>query len=171
MVELKPLHRAADAAVENLLDQAFGTDRFTRTAYRVRAGLQPLSSYSFSAWDGDVLVGALQSWPVALAADDGSRHPLIMVGPVAVSPTLQRGGMGKQMMAHLLTIAEDAADCALMLVGDAPYYSRFFGFDTAATSGWRLPGPFDPARLLARPIGGHLPPDLPGLIVGDPQRR
>ena len=171
MVELKPLKCAADADVDNLLDHAFGADRFARTAYRVRAGLSPLAALSFSAWDGDELVGALQSWAVALAGDDDSRHPLVMVGPVAVSPVVQRGGLGKQMMAHMLAIAADAADGALMLVGDAPYYSRFFGFETAATGGWRLPGPFDPARLLARPIGGHLPPALPGMIVGDPQRR
>lgn len=170
MVELKPLNAAQDTDIENLLDQAFGADRFARTAYRIRAGLRPLAALSFSAWDGDALVGALQSWAVALAGDDGSRHPLIMVGPVAVSPLLQRAGMGKQMMTHMLMIAADAADGALMLVGDAPYYSRFFGFDTAATSRWRLPGPFDPARLLARPIGAHLPPGLPGMIIGDPTR-
>jgi predicted N-acetyltransferase YhbS len=36
----------------------------------------------------------------------------------------------------------------MILVGDAPYYGRF-GFTAAKTSTLELPGPYEPARLLA----------------------
>ncbi len=44
------------------------------------------------------------------------------------------------------------ADAALMLIGDPEYYGRFFGFSADHTGEWRLPGPVERHRLLAR---GH----------------
>ena len=44
---------------------------------------------------------------------------------------------------------------ALMLIGDPEYYGRFFGFTAERTGGWRLPGPFEPRRLLA--LGSEVP--------------
>ena len=41
----------------------------------------------------------------------------------------------------------------LMLIGDPEYYGRFFGFTAARTGAWRLPGPFEQRRLLARGDG------------------
>ena len=40
-----------------------------------------------------------------------------------------------------------------MLIGDPEYYGRFFGFSAEATAGWRLPGPVEARRLLARGPG------------------
>jgi predicted N-acetyltransferase YhbS len=36
------------------------------------------------------------------------------------------------------------------MIGDAEYYGRFWGFSAEHTKGWKLPGPWDPARLLVR---------------------
>ena len=41
----------------------------------------------------------------------------------------------------------------MCLIGDPEYYGRFFGFDSARTGGWRLPGPVERRRLLARGPG------------------
>lgn len=161
---------AADAAVEAVLDAAFGADRFGRTAYRVRQGTRALPALSVSAWDGAALIGTLQSWPVALATADGARMPLIMVGPVAVLPERQRDGMGRAMMAAMIDAAERQADAALMLIGDPEYYGRFFGFAADATGAWTLPGPYEQRRLLARPANGHAPAALAGEVVPDPAR-
>lgn len=149
-----PLSAIPPEDVEALLDRAFGTDRRGRTAYRIREGIEAIAELSFAAVDADgALLGSIQCWPVELVGDDGVCTPMVMVGPVAVEPAIQRAGIGKDLMRHML----DAADAshapghdALMLVGDPEYYSRFFGFDAANTCGWRLPGPFEPRRLLAR---------------------
>jgi predicted N-acetyltransferase YhbS len=42
-----------------------------------------------------------------------------------------------------------AGAAPMMLVGDPEYYERF-GFSAQRTGAWRLPGPFEPRRLLAR---------------------
>jgi predicted N-acetyltransferase YhbS len=37
----------------------------------------------------------------------------------------------------------------MVMIGDPEYYGRF-GFEAEGTSGWTLPGPGDPRRLLLR---------------------
>jgi len=157
-----PIDRIDPAAVEALLDRAFGADRFARTAYKVRGAAEAIPTLSLAAVDDGALVGTIQCWPVALAADDGGVHPLVMVGPVAVEPDRQRDGIGRQLMAHALAAAAQAGlDDRLMLIGDPEYYGRFFGFDAARTAAWRLPGPAEPRRLLAR---GAAVPAVAGLL-------
>ena len=151
-------------AVEALLDAAFGTDRFGRTAYRIREGVDAVPSLSFAAVVDGVLIGTIQCWPVAHRAADGTATPLVMVGPVAVRPEVQRGGHGRMLMTHMLNAAETGADGALMMIGDPEYYGRFFGFDADATGEWELPGPFEKRRLLARAVNGHDLPAGAGMI-------
>lgn len=164
MVELLPLSDMAPQAVEDLLDAAFGTDRFERTAYRIRQGMAAVPALSFALCGKDALVGTIQCWPVAHHAPGGAVTPLIMVGPVAVRPDVQRDGHGRTLMTHMLTAAETAADGALMMIGDPEYYARFFAFSAEATGLWELPGPFEKQRLLARAINGHGLPTAPGMI-------
>lgn len=151
-------------AVEDLLDAAFGADRFGRTAYRIRAGVDAVPSLSFALVEDGALVGTIQCWPVAHRAPGGTATPLVMVGPVAVRPDVQRGGYGRALMAHMLEAAETRADSALMMIGDPEYYGRFFGFDADATGAWDLPGPYEKRRLLARAVNGHDLPTGAGMI-------
>ena len=128
-VTLTPLSDADPAAVEALLDAAFGTDRRGRTAYRLREGAVAIQELSFAAWDGARLVGTLQCWPVALRTAAGS-EALVMVGPVAVVPDAQARGVGKALMAAMIEAAEATGADALMMIGDPEYYERF-GFTAA----------------------------------------
>lgn len=157
-----PLDQIAPAAVEQLLDRAFGRDRFGRTAYRLREGCVALPGLSRAVVDAGTLIASIQCWPVALARDDGTRTAMILVGPVAVDPDHQQAGLGRALTWGMLDSA--GTDAPLMLIGDPEYYDRFFGFTAARTGRWRLPGPFEPRRLLAR---GAVP-DAPGLVVPDP---
>jgi predicted N-acetyltransferase YhbS len=160
----RPLAAIDPAAVEALLDRAFGTDRHGRTAYRLRAGCTALPGLSRGVMDGDALIATIQCWPVALERDAGGRAPMILVGPVAVAPERQRDGLGRRLMAEMLAAA--GPEAPLMLIGDPEYYGRFFGFTAERTGRWRLPGPFEARRLLAR---GAVE-DAPGLVVPDPAR-
>lgn len=167
MTETLPLNQIPAADVERLLDAAFGADRHGRTAYKLRAGTKAIPALSFAAVDDGVLIGTLQSWPVVLETPSGERAPLTLVGPVAVSPALQRGGIGRMLMTHMLATADAGAADALMMIGDPEYYGRFFGFTADATAGWALPGPVERHRLLARisrtggvPRAGVIGPNL-----------
>ena len=151
-------------AVEELLDAAFGSDRFGRTAYRIRKGVDAVPELSFAAIENGVLIGTIQCWPVAHRAADGMATSLVMVGPVAIRPDVQRGGHGRALMVHMLDAAETRADGALMMIGDPEYYGRFFDFTADATGEWDLPGPYEKRRLLARAVNGHSLPAGAGMI-------
>ncbi len=154
-IRISPLAHADPDAVEKLLDAAFGADRHTRTAYRIRAGMKCLDALSFAAFDGDSLIGSLQSWPVAIGDAD-----VVLVGPVAVAPDRQRSGLGRRLMDTLIAAAPDVP---MAMIGDPEYYGRFFGFTADATGKWEVPGPVERRRLLARnaanlPLTGVLGP-------------
>lgn len=148
---LIPLDNLDPALVEELLDRAFEPGRHKRTAYKVREGMDWLPGLSFAAIDSEEhLVGTIQCWPVALTAPDGRRHPMIMVGPVAVEPGAQGTGYGKALMTASLAALSPQAPLPQVMIGDPEYYGRFWGFTNAHTGGWDLPGPFERHRLLVR---------------------
>lgn len=156
-LKIQPLAQADPVDVETLLDDAFGPDRHRRTAYRIREGMEVIAPLSFAAFEGERLVGTLQCWPVAL--DD---VPLILVGPVAVVPDLQRAGIGRAMMDALMA---KRLYNPLVMIGDPEYYGRFFGFTADATQQWTVPGPVERHRLLCKsdialPVTGVLGPRL-----------
>ncbi|OQW41354.1 MAG: GCN5 family acetyltransferase [Proteobacteria bacterium SG_bin5] len=153
-----PLAAVPPEAVEALLDRVFGADRHRRTAYAIRGGAAPIAEMSFAILAEGALIAALLAYPVALACDDGTRAPLVMIGPVAVVPELHGQGHGRALFAALLAAAP--VDAVLMLIGDPEYYGRF-GFTAARTGLWRAPGPVERHRLLAR--GDHVP-DRAGLL-------
>ncbi len=160
-VTIAPLSHADPLAVETLLDAAFGADRHMRTAYRIREGMTAIPALSFAAFDAGKLVGTLQSWPVSFGGT-----PLTLIGPVAVAPDVQRGGIGRILMIALI---EAAGDTPMVMIGDPEYYGRFFGFTAEATGGWDVPGPVERHRLLARnvqglPVNGILGPRAFALV-------
>ena len=151
MSNIVPLDSIDPALIEALLDRAFEPERQKRTAYKVREGMDWLPALSFAALDEqDHLAGTIQCWPVALTPPNGRACPMIMVGPVAVLPELQGQGYGKALMSAAIAAISPEAPLPQVMIGDAEYYGRFWGFSAEHTKGWKLPGPWDPARLLVR---------------------
>lgn len=161
-ITIVPIADVASDRVEMLLDQAFGAARHERTAYRIRAGMPVIPEASFAALSGTRLLGTIQCWPIRFAGDDANDVAMVQIGPVAVDPAHQYGGIGKLLTRHALDAAaeHDMAD-ALTLIGDPEYYERFFGFDASRTTLWRVPGPVERHRLLAR---GSAVPDRAGIL-------
>ncbi|HEY8603598.1 N-acetyltransferase [Tsuneonella suprasediminis] len=150
MATIVPLEAVDPQLTEELLDAAFGPDRFARTAYRIRTGMDWLPGLSFAAMDDDdFLVGTIQLWPVALTGPQGRAHPMLMVGPVAVMPGHQGEGYGKALMAAALGAIDPQAPLPQVLIGDAEYYGQW-DFSARMTGGWNCPGPYEKHRLLAR---------------------
>lgn len=141
--------------IELLLDAGFGPARHNRTAYRLRDGAVADPALSFIARDGEALVGSIQCWPIQLRGIDGRRLPIVLLGPVVTAAARRGEGIASRLIDAALA-AIDANPLPVLLIGDAAFYGRF-GFSSAATGGWRLPGPVDQARLLLRWSGATLP--------------
>jgi predicted N-acetyltransferase YhbS len=142
-MHVTPLSGISTEALDALLDDAFGRDRHLRTAYLLRKGMVAIDHLSFGILDNDICVGSIQCWPVRVQHAD-----LILVGPVAVATDRQNSGLGKRLM-HLMLDATTPQDPPMVMIGDPEYYGRF-GFSSAGTGGWTLPGPWEPRRLLLR---------------------
>jgi predicted N-acetyltransferase YhbS len=67
------------------------------------------------------------------------------LGPIAVHPTRQGEGLGALLITESLERARDLGAARVLLVGDAPYYSRF-GFEKL--DGVVMPPPTNPDRVL-----------------------
>ena len=125
-----PLSGISADALNALLDDAFGADRHMRTAYLLRKGMVAINHLSFGILDEGELVASIQCWPVRV-----DKAELILVGPVAVATHRQN--------------AVTPQDAPMVMIGDPEFYGRF-GFEAEGTSGWTLPGPWEPRRLLLR---------------------
>jgi predicted N-acetyltransferase YhbS len=144
------------AAIDQLLDQRFGLARRARTAYRLRDGLAPILPLCVVAREGGVLVGSAQCWPLRVRGQDGTRAPLVLLGPVAVALSHERAGLGSALTRAALARADAGGFAPQLLIGDLDFYGRF-GFAAGAGDGWELPGPVDRARLLLRGDASALP--------------
>ena len=160
---LSPADAAQASAIEALLDRAFGPGRLAKSSYRLREGVEPLAALCFVAHDDKTgaICGSIQYWPVLLKFDDGSTPaPALLLGPLAIDPDYQGKGIGQALMAHSLALATGQGHKAVILVGDEPYYAKA-GFSRLGAFGLRLPGPFDPNRLLGRNL-------VEGTLTGNP---
>lgn len=136
------------AAIEALLDASFGPDRFSKTAYRLRDGVDSIPALNLVAIEHDehgreVVVGTIRYWPILV----GGTTQSILLGPIAVAAHLQGSGLGSKLIRMSLNKAVALGHKSVILVGDAPYYERF-GFSRALTLGMQMPGPVDMNRLL-----------------------
>ena len=75
-------------------------------------------------------------------------RPALLLGPLAVDPSLKNAGIGSALMRHAIAEARRLGHRAILLVGDAPYYGRF-GFSAEKTGSLAMPGPYERHRLLA----------------------
>lgn len=150
---------AHEAAVEKMVADAFGPDRFAKTVYRLRDHVAPLSSLSLVMTDGEEVVGTLRFWPVLI----GGSTPALLLGPLVAAADRQGEGIGSRLMEEGLARAAAEGHRIVVLVGDEPYYSRF-GFTRALARRLKLPGWVDKKRFLARELVAGAMAGVNGMI-------
>ena len=129
--------------VEALYDLCFSPGRTALSSYRLRDGVPTVAALCLTLRDDDnALAAAIRYWPVEVGGEDA-----LLLGPVAVHPTRQGEGLGGLLINESLSEARRLGWERVLLVGDAPYYSRF-GFKRVPHGRLAMPGPVDPARVL-----------------------
>ncbi|MGV6812055.1 MAG: GNAT family N-acetyltransferase [Brevirhabdus sp.] len=147
--------------VEALYDLCFAPGREALSSYRLRDGVDPVAELCLVARDTDhSLAGAIRFWPVWV----GTARALLL-GPVAVHPTHQGEGLGGSLIGEALSRAPGLGWQNVLLVGDAPYYSRF-GFMPVAGQ-VQFPPPTNPERILGLNLGAQGEWTLSGEVAQD----
>lgn len=147
MIQIRHERLADVNARETLLDQAFGENRYRKSSERLREDRLPAEGLSFVAAEGKHVIGTARLWNVAC----GNGQPALLLGPVAVAEDCRNLGIGAAMVRRAIQAARKLGYGAVVLVGDAEYYSRF-GFSAEKTGTLWMPGPFERHRLLAREL-------------------
>lgn len=149
MYEICPETDPDAPEVEALYDLCFAPGRTALSSYRLRDGVPKVADLCLVLRDASgILLAAIRFWPVRV----GDSATALLLGPIAVHPTAQGEGLGALLMRDSLTRARALGWSRVLLVGDAPYYSRFgfFRLDDVV-----MPPPTNPDRVL----GLELRPD------------
>ena len=149
MIEITNERPADAAAIETLLDQAFGPERLAKSSYSYRKRVSRLWPLCLVAREAGDVVGTIRYWPIAIGS---AAAPALLLGPVAVNDAHRSTGVGGLLMRASLARATAAGHRLVVLVGDEPYYGRF-GFAPAAQWGISMERE-NPARVLALPLEG-----------------
>ncbi|MEI2779286.1 MAG: orotate phosphoribosyltransferase [Tetrasphaera sp.] len=162
-VEVRPTRPIEYEAVEALIRAAFWDvyrpgcieDVIYRQLTESAAYLPELD---LVAVHGEEVVGHLILTRATVTADDGSVREILCAGPLAVSPALQRNGIGAQLMTAGIDRATSLGFAGVVLFGSPDYYPRF-GFEDASRFAITTADGTNFAAFMARELG-------PGALAG-----
>src|SRR5437764_8667879 len=119
MWQIRPEERDDARMIEALVARSFGPGRTAKSAYRLREGVAPEAGLGFVAIEDGILKASVRFWPIAVGHERA-----LLLGPLAVE-TKERGrGIGLALMQRGIDEARARGHRLILLVGDAPYYSR-----------------------------------------------
>lgn len=148
--------------VEALYDLCFAPGRTALSSYRLRDGVPTVAALCLILRDAEgILAAAIRYWPAEVVAQNGAEDVLLL-GPVAVHPTRQGEGLGGLLINQSLSEARRLGWERALLVGDAPYYSRF-GFEKL--TGVDMPPPTNPDRILGLELKAGAWQGVRGLVT------
>ncbi len=163
-ITIRGLTAADMAPLEALHARVFGPGRLARTAYRIReAAPPPPGPHCLGAFRGAALLAAVQFTAICIGGKSGA----LLLGPLAVDAEHAGRGLGLMLVRAGLERARSRGARLVLLVGDAPYYGRA-GFSPVPTGQITLPGPVDPARLLAAELEPGALADYRGRVAAVP---
>jgi predicted N-acetyltransferase YhbS len=148
-------------AIERLHERTFGPGRYARSAFRIREGRAHTLDLSFTARIGTLLVGSVRLTRICIG-----ETPALLLGPLTVEPPFRERGIGSALIARALKDAKAAGHSLVVLVGDAPFYTKA-GFKGIPKGQVKMPGPVDPARLLVAELKPGAFDGVRGLIRPD----
>lgn len=158
--DLLRLEQAEDnTQIESLYCQAFGPGRFARTAYRLRERADYAHKLSCVVEEGGNVVGTIRFSKIMIGGKGGA----LLLGPLVISQESRGHNYGVALMTYGVKLAKAAGFKLVILVGDLSYY-RKAGFIQVPDGQIKLPGPFDPNRLLAYEIQTAILDQYRGLI-------
>jgi putative acetyltransferase len=153
-MQLRPEHPADAPAIASLIAEAFqGNPHSAGTEPAIVRELRAAGALTLSLVAVDEtgqIAGHIAFSPVNIGGRTGHWYGL---GPIAVRPSLQRTGVGSQLMAEGLARLKALGAEGCVVLGEPAYYGRW-GF--AVHAGLSYPG-VPPEYFMALAFGGEVP--------------
>jgi len=119
---VRPERPGDEAAIARVNDEAFGQADESRIVAAVRRNGH--AAISLVAVSAGAIVGHILFTPVSLEPGDATFQGLGL-GPMAVAPTLQRRGIGSELVTAGLVECAKAGCDVVVVVGHPEFYPRF----------------------------------------------
>ena len=139
---IRPETASDFAAIDELLDAAFGDPRVATMLAGIRASSDYVPELTFVAGERGEIVGYAMLSRVAVEGVDAR---ILQLTPVAVRPDRQRRGIGSALVRTALDAAEERGEPLVLVEGVPAYYPRF-GFEPASPLGLEKPHAAIPDR-------------------------
>lgn len=127
MILIRPEHPADLTAIHTVVEQAFGRADEANLVDKLRANGKAI--VSLVAVEDNQIVGHILFSEVTLEATT-----IMGLAPLAVLPSYQKQGVGKQLTHKGIVACRDAGYAAIVVLGHPEYYPRF-GFVPASQFG------------------------------------
>lgn len=139
LVAETPAHAAA---IERVLDRAFGPGRFAKPSERVREFAPPLLALSRVAVADGAVLGVCRISEIAIG-----EHRAFFLGPLAVDPDAQHGGLGHLLVNEAVAACRaDGRGAAIVLMGEPSFFGAQ-GFVRIPADRVVMPVPVEARRL------------------------
>lgn len=139
LVAETPVHAAA---IERVLDRAFGPGRFAKPSERVREFAPLLPDLSRVAIRDHAVIGVCRIHEIAIGDRAG-----FFLGPLAVDPDAQHGGLGHMLVSAAIEACRaDGRGAAIVLMGEPSFFGTL-GFVRIPAGRIVMPGPVEARRL------------------------
>ena len=132
-IEVRHEHPGDEAAIRRVNDRAFGQPDESRIVDAVRTSGD--TAISLVAVEGTTVVGHILFTPVSITSH-GPAPRALALGPMAVSPDLQRQGIGSRLVEAGLQECGRLGYQVVVVIGHPDFYPRF-GFRPGSARGLR----------------------------------
>jgi predicted N-acetyltransferase YhbS len=129
------------AGIERVLDRAFGPGRFAKPSERVREFAVHRPELSRVALVGADVIGVCRIYDISIG-DSAA----LFLGPLAVDPEAQHGGMGHALVTATIDLCRAANHTGIVLMG-APSFFGKLGFSQIPEGQVQMPIPVEARRL------------------------
>lgn len=136
MIAYRPETPADFDAIDTVVGDAFGSPVEPKLVRDIRADACYRPDLSWVAVDdGDVIAHTMLS--DALLVDGDTTHRILLLSPMAVTPSRQRTGVGQGLIRAIAARADELGEPLVVLEGVVEYYPRV-GFVVASTLGIQI---------------------------------
>ena len=151
MHKIRPETSADSSEIERLTALGFDASHAKRNIWQLRHGehLPELSLVAESESENELL-GSIRYWAITIAGEDS-----LLLGPLAVNPSVRGQGIGKDLVRQSLKIAQQKGLWRWCFVSGEPDYYPRLGFESLKVSDIDLPAPIEEERLHLFTFSGH----------------